>query len=108
MANGLSHISSCALFPQACRCEHSYEHKWCHDAHIKWRVTSYVIRFMFFLMTGTSVGYSQWVGRVEQVSKETSASSPALLTCRRHASEMSRSGRCYSVGIDKASPRLAG
>mmetsp|Transcript_10658 Transcript_10658/g.30808 ORF Transcript_10658/g.30808 Transcript_10658/m.30808 type:complete len:344 (-) Transcript_10658:672-1703(-) len=69
MANGLSHISSCALFPQACRCEHSYEHKWCHDAHIKWRVTSYVIRFMFFLMTGTSVGYSQWVGRVEQVKR---------------------------------------
>mmetsp|Transcript_24450 Transcript_24450/g.78905 ORF Transcript_24450/g.78905 Transcript_24450/m.78905 type:complete len:597 (+) Transcript_24450:51-1841(+) len=50
-------------------CEHSYEHRWCHDAHLKWRLTSYVIRFMFLLMTGTSVGYSQWVGRVKNVKR---------------------------------------
>ena len=36
-----------------------------HKYHVKWRVTSVVIRWMFFLSTGTSGGYSQWVGTLD-------------------------------------------
>jgi len=50
-------------------CEHSYEHWWCHAKHLKWRLTTYVIRVMFLLSTGTSIGYSQWTGRVKDVAR---------------------------------------
>ena len=46
-------------------CEHAYEHRLMHKYHVKWRVTSVVIRWMFFLSTGTSGGYSQWVGTLD-------------------------------------------
>ena len=49
--------------------EHSYEHWWCHKHHFKWRVTSVVIRLMFFLSTGSSVGYNQYVGRLADVKR---------------------------------------
>jgi dimethylaniline monooxygenase (N-oxide forming) len=49
--------------------EHSYEHWWCHRHHIKWKATTLVIRLGFFLATGSSVGYNQWVGRVENVKR---------------------------------------
>ena len=39
--------------------EHSYEHWWCHRHHVKWRVTTLVIRSLFFLMTGCTQGYNQ-------------------------------------------------
>uniref|UniRef100_A0A7S0LD88 Flavin-containing monooxygenase n=2 Tax=Coccolithus braarudii TaxID=221442 RepID=A0A7S0LD88_9EUKA len=49
--------------------EHSYEHWWCHKHHLKWRLTTFVIRIMFFLSSGTSTGYNQWVGRVKRVER---------------------------------------
>ncbi len=50
-------------------CEHSYEARWLHDIHLKWRITTLVIRVMFFLMTGTSSGYSQYTGHVREVKR---------------------------------------
>ena len=49
--------------------EHSYEHWWCHRHHIKWKVTTLFIRLGFFLTTGSSVGYNQYVGRVKNVKR---------------------------------------
>ena len=49
--------------------EHSYEHWWLHKHHIKWKVTSVFIRLGFFLTTGSSVGYNQYVGRVRDVKR---------------------------------------
>ena len=42
--------------------EHSYEHWFMHKHHLKWRFTTYFIRAGFFLTTGSSVGYNQYVG----------------------------------------------
>ena len=49
--------------------EHGYEHWWCHQHHIKWRATTYIIRLMFYLATGTTAGYSQWVGGLREVKR---------------------------------------
>ena len=49
--------------------EHSYEHWWCHRHHVKWRVTTLVIRSLFFLMTGCTQGYNQWVGGVREIKR---------------------------------------
>ena len=49
--------------------EHAYEHPFCHDHHFKWRVTTYVIRTLFFLLTGCTQGYNQWVGGVREVKR---------------------------------------
>ena len=42
--------------------EHSYEHWFMHKHHLKWRFTTYFIRAGFFLTTGSSIGYNQYVG----------------------------------------------
>ena len=49
--------------------EHSYEHWWCHRHHFKWAVTTLFIRVGFWLTTGSSVGYNQYVGQVEHVKR---------------------------------------
>ena len=49
--------------------EHAYEHPFCHDHHFKWRVTTYVIRTIFFALTGCTQGYNQWVGGVREVRR---------------------------------------
>jgi hypothetical protein len=36
--------------------EHSYEHWFCHRHHLKWRVTTLVIRTLFLLLTGCTQG----------------------------------------------------
>ena len=38
--------------------EHSYEHWFCHRHHLKWRVTTLVIRTLFLLLTGCTQGYT--------------------------------------------------
>ena len=47
--------------------EHAYEHRWCHALHLKWKVTTVVIRLLFFLVTGCTHGYNQWTGGVAQL-----------------------------------------
>ena len=49
--------------------EHSHEHWWLHKHHLKWRVTTWAIRVGFWLTTGSSVGWDQWVGRVKEVKR---------------------------------------
>jgi len=49
--------------------EHSYEHWWLHKHHLKWRVTGYFIRAGFWLTTGSSVGWDQWVGGLAEVKR---------------------------------------
>lgn len=49
--------------------EHAYEHWWCHKHHLKWKFTSVFIKLGFLLLTGSSAGYNQWVGRLPQVKR---------------------------------------
>ncbi len=42
--------------------EHAYEHRWAHATHLKWKFTTVLIRIAFFVMTGSTEGYNQWVG----------------------------------------------
>ena len=46
--------------------EHCHEHWLLHALHVKWAVTTVFIRAGFWLTTGSSAGWDQWVGHVEQ------------------------------------------
>eukprot|EP00966_Prymnesium_polylepis_P208703 4835544-Prymnesium_polylepis.1 len=52
-------------------CAQAHEHWWLHKHHVKWKVTGYAIRIGFWLTTGSSVGWDQWVGRVKEVRRPT-------------------------------------
>jgi len=39
--------------------EHSYEHPWVHKLRLRWVLSTIVIR-LFFILTGSSVGFNQW------------------------------------------------
>mmetsp|Transcript_7477 Transcript_7477/g.24465 ORF Transcript_7477/g.24465 Transcript_7477/m.24465 type:complete len:501 (+) Transcript_7477:34-1536(+) len=49
--------------------EHCHEHWLLHALHVKWAVTTVFIRAGFWLTTGSSAGWDQWVGHVEQVKR---------------------------------------
>jgi len=49
--------------------EASMEHRWIDRTRLKWIVATFFIRLFFFLGTGTSKGFGQWVGTKKVVKR---------------------------------------
>lgn len=66
--------------------EHSHEHPLATKYRLKWKVTTYVIRLMFLLSTGTSRGYNQWAGTTWPIKRGAPARTHSRRTCCQRAS----------------------
>ena len=49
--------------------EHCYEQKWIHHMRLRWHFTTIFIRLGFFIATGSSRGFNQWTGGLQQVRR---------------------------------------
>eukprot|EP00938_MAST-03A_sp_MAST-3A-sp1_P005253 g5253.t1 len=49
--------------------EASFEHRWVDRSRLKWIVATFFIRLFFFLGTGTSKGFDQWVGTKDTIKR---------------------------------------
>ena len=48
--------------------EHAYEHPWVHALHIRWTLSTIVIR-LFLFMCGSSAGFNQWAMQTSPVAR---------------------------------------
>eukprot|EP00123_Amoebidium_parasiticum_P012120 comp21134_c0_seq1/m.28579 comp21134_c0_seq1/g.28579 ORF comp21134_c0_seq1/g.28579 comp21134_c0_seq1/m.28579 type:complete len:556 (-) comp21134_c0_seq1:98-1765(-) len=46
-----------------------YVHRWVERTHLKWAITTVLIRLGFLIFTGTTYGYNQWAAPVKHVRR---------------------------------------